>query len=749
MFGSHCRKSLRRAALAAASAAIVVCASAPRDARALPEDHNLLPEACQAITGVSYVANEGASLLLPAPFDFPPSVGAYAANWGLKLCPPQIVAPPDKIGSEGYRPDASTATSADLDLPDPAINDPNCYATIAQPLTKAAYDNFLGVPIFRGGWGDLGTPDVYHFNTSLDVRMLGRRPEDDPSTPGDESLADEQSTVRNAQGQTVVKLPVGKHDITYRADTLVSVMDFVFLYLPEIPAASKPFKELVEKSGPLKAVVLKGYRALDLGVEAVSNPVGDFALDQAIGLNWRHSQLNVIGDIYNEDTQSVWVYDVISPSLTARTDVSTLPQNVQAVLSYDAAREVFYLEAIHPGGIRNGTGVDFLGRLIDTHDHCNRLVQLANNGGGAPFWPTGAAVSLVWTAIDPGPRDSSGFGNSVQLTQRIEVRDSYPPVLLAPPSQVHELPAGQANQTVAVDLGTPRVFDLADLTPTVGNDATGNTFGLGLTEVTWTASDGVNTSEAVQLVNVKAFGTNTAPVANAQTVETRSFEDTQIVLSGSDADFHANVDRFDPLTFGIVDDPDNGHFVAPLLPYFIDDVRLEASALKFAGDLKQTNPALYCSSPSPNPTVGSWGTHTIRSGSRWTMPAIRSSTTKAVCAVCRAADSDALPAWWSSTGIKASQLSPKLHPATSYRTSSGTTIPAGFTLPASTVRPTIGSRCSDPISRSSRATTWVPASRSPGKWSVRSVSRSTRAASCTWRTAVTSTRTRKRKASST
>ncbi|HEU4619317.1 MAG TPA: Ig-like domain-containing protein, partial [Gammaproteobacteria bacterium] len=249
---------------------------------------------------------------------------------------------------------------------------------------------------------------------------------------------------------------------------------------------------------------------------------------------------------------------------------------------------------IEPGGIRSSTAVDFLARLIDTHDHCNRTVTLASNGGGSRFWPTGRSVDLTWTATDPGPRDASGLGNSVELTQHVEVRDSYPPVLLAPPSQVRELPPGQENGQVQIDLGAPRVFDLANLEPVVGNDATGDVFGIGLTEVHWTASDGVNTSEAVQLINVKANGTNTPPVAHAQSVSASSFEDTEILLSGSDADFHPTVNRYDPLTFSIVDGPDHGRFVAPLLPYFIDDYRLEASALKFDGDPKQEDPAQYC-----------------------------------------------------------------------------------------------------------------------------------------------------------
>jgi hypothetical protein len=79
-----------------------------------------------------------------------------------------------------------------------------------------------------------------------------------------------------------------------------------------------------------------------------------------------------------------------------------------------------------------------------------------------------------------------------------------------------------------------------------------------------------NSSQAVQIVNVKA--SNIPPVALAQTGPNRedavSFEPTPIRLRGTDADG-------DPLRFKIEDRPENGFFVAPLYPYFIEDFRVE------------------------------------------------------------------------------------------------------------------------------------------------------------------------------
>jgi len=573
--------------------ALMMVVLQPQNANALIGEHNKVPEICQAVGGTAYAVNELAAFIAPAPFDFPPTLAAYAANLNLRLCPPQVLAPNDLVGINGFQPDAETATSSDIELSDPFTQDPNCYASIPQSLTKEGYENFLGASIFGGDWGTLGTPQVYHFNTAVDVRMFGGSPPDNPDTDRDESLADERKTTRNAQGQTVLKLPVGRNSITYRADTVVSPLDFVFIYIPNFPSHSKPFRELVKSSGVLRAVAAQGFRAFKSALPFIATETGLFTIDQAVGINWRHGQLGVFDDIINQDSQNVSVYDLIPPVLTTRTDTSTLPTSIQAVLSYDAARDVFYLEAIHPGGIRNSTGIDFLRRLLDFHDHCNRQVSLSSNAGGLDFWPTGGVIDLIWSASDPGPTATGGI-NTVSLTHKIEIRDSFPPVLLAPPSQVHELPAGQQDQTISVDLGVPRVFDLADLSPDLSNDAPGNEFGLGLSEITWMASDGFNTSSAVQLINVKEEGTNTPPVADAQTVQTESFEDTEIILTGSDADFHPSVDRFDPLTFSIINSPDEGNFVAPLLPFFIEDFRLEASSLKFAGNLMQEDPALYC-----------------------------------------------------------------------------------------------------------------------------------------------------------
>ncbi|MEM7802855.1 MAG: Ig-like domain-containing protein, partial [Chloroflexota bacterium] len=79
--------------------------------------------------------------------------------------------------------------------------------------------------------------------------------------------------------------------------------------------------------------------------------------------------------------------------------------------------------------------------------------------------------------------------------------------------------------------------------------------------------------DSVQIVNLKEPGTNNLPTANSlvgsNAQNAVSFEPLKITVTGQDPDQ-------DPLWFSIEDDPDNGFFVAPLYPYFIDDYRVTA-----------------------------------------------------------------------------------------------------------------------------------------------------------------------------
>ncbi len=190
------------------------------------------------------------------------------------------------------------------------------------------------------------------------------------------------------------------------------------------------------------------------------------------------------------------------------------------------------------------------------------------------FWPLGETNEIVWTATDNGAVDAAGGRNSTQVTQQISVVDTKPPILVAPPPVVME-----ATGAVDVKLGLPQVFDVADLRPTISNDAPAQ-FMPGVYRVRWTAVDGSGnvseaTDDAEQIVNIKAPGTNILPTAFAQTggnaVSTIADTPTKITVRGQDGN-----NPPDPLWFSIEDQPEHGYFIAPLYPYFIEDYRMTA-----------------------------------------------------------------------------------------------------------------------------------------------------------------------------
>ncbi|MEZ4832265.1 MAG: choice-of-anchor Q domain-containing protein [Caldilineaceae bacterium] len=139
-------------------------------------------------------------------------------------------------------------------------------------------------------------------------------------------------------------------------------------------------------------------------------------------------------------------------------------------------------------------------------------------------------------------------------------------------------------------MGTPQVFDVADLRPTiqytassaVGQGSQWPTFGPGVHYVDWSAMDRSRNSSEVkrQLVNIKAPGTNNPPTAFAQVganvIQAIADEPIKITVRGQDPDVDPSSSLRDPIWFTIDQHPANGFFIAPLYPYFIDDYRMTA-----------------------------------------------------------------------------------------------------------------------------------------------------------------------------
>jgi CSLREA domain-containing protein len=459
-------------------------------AAATTNDDDTAAAACVTALSEELIASQIAAIAIPPPFDLAPTLAAYAADVGLKYCIPilQLGSPP----------------------PDLEVGASNCTVSPAQSVRQIEYGNLLGAPVppstgfhRSGDWGFFNRPYVYHFNTQVRLQLtLDGKP-----VPDGESLS----------------LTPGAHSYAWVADSLISPLDYVPVYVPA--------------KGPLLE-----YKSLRFAAAASLNLIksGSKSL-------WLQPEPH---GVQRSKDGEFWVFD-------------TTPPNISLI-----GPDVVTIEANLPGGARRtSSSAD-----VAATDNCGDPIVDVH----APvFWPVGQTIDVEFVARDFGPRNRSGGNNSSSVHQSVIVQDTQPPILVAPPSVVTETTTLPAT----IHLGQPLVFDVADLNPTitenalsqpgVSNGPDGLQFPTGLTTVTWSAEDfSGNVSTATQTVNVKPLGANLAPVADALGASAISYEPVTLTLTSSDPDG-------DPLWFHIDAPPGGGFFVNPLQPYFIEDYRVE------------------------------------------------------------------------------------------------------------------------------------------------------------------------------
>ncbi|GAB4201302.1 MAG: hypothetical protein Tsb002_37850 [Wenzhouxiangellaceae bacterium] len=505
-------------------------------------DANLL---CIGALTAPFAVAFGIGLVPNPPWDYTlGQVPAYAANLGLKFCPAVLDAPPDVA----VTPNIDTADGAD------------CAYDFSQPVIAGGREDFMGVPYqFLGNWGftatpdsrAFGTPSVFHYNTPVEVRMLlpGEAPpgflEETPEPQfvaeiGPFGIRAPQNDVFNAVGCLLdgsvplsneggpcpvdldrsIRLGVGTHTLFWRAETQVELLDTLPpIYVPGTPPGSK--------KGVAKEILRGVYEA------AREEVAGEFLESYPSG-------------VVNIQTQAVRVLDTTAPQLGFT----------------DPSLATFRVEAQQPGGqsTRDLRGV--LRDSILASDACNRTPQVTVPL--PPFLPLGSHT-ITWTARDAGPAPGGGVNEST-LLQTVIVEDTQPPQIAPPPSIVVE----SDISPVMIDTGSPKVFDVADLEPLIEYDGPAD-FPFGVTTVRWRAIDASgNISPWVeQTINIKPTGSNIVPVADNTKAAGLSFEQITVPLTASDADN-------DELYFYIDRQPDEGFFVAPLLPTFVEDLRIEA-----------------------------------------------------------------------------------------------------------------------------------------------------------------------------
>ena len=567
---------------------------ATASAESAPDDDPLV--CIDTWTGVHLAATALATGLGFTPFKVAAIAADGTAHWAnveLKHCRPFLEAPPDIV----IEPSSCTATVEipitrdaleqlvldnqilELIANDPSLNLPSDFRQALQDAlssdfgylsneTSGGYENiyFIVNPlnataVWPSNWGELGVPELYHFNSEVQVVMRH---------PGNRISVDQ------------VQFPAGVHTVSWTADTLISGADLV--WIPDLSglgaAKKKAQKEAAKKTWKQ---TIKGWfkaardAAVDtytdiaknqakktkkklakagkkkLAKKAATDSIG-FVLDSYFLQGYEHGKTTI-------KFQRIYVIDKNAPQITGNDPVT--------------------VEALEPGGVSSGSHIARLQQQLNITDDCAQSPKVSANT--PRFWPlslqedgSSIASEIQWTASDNGAAGPTGGVNSTTVSQQVTVVDTKPPILVAPPPVIME---ATASDVMTVSLGMAQVFDVADLRTTVSNDAPAQ-FTQGIYRINWRAQDfSGNVSEAtkdtVQIVNLKEPGTNVLPVAFDQTgadaVSAVSFEPVKITVHGQDGD-----PRPDPLWFSIENQPQNGFFIAPLYPYFIDDFRMAA-----------------------------------------------------------------------------------------------------------------------------------------------------------------------------
>lgn len=434
----------------------------------------------------------------------------YGANLGLKYMPAEFYAP----DSQGWLPNADDECSLSF--------------TINGADEKTRQD-YLGIIIDYEDdfeWSDyLGSPYVYHAHTDVKVGVYRRG----------ELL------------EGTVEIPVGKHVLRWKAETLSTpLLDFPPWHILLAEAIEQLSKKIAVglKTPAARRAAMEAAIGLfiELGLEGTTAGVDWFLVDAVPTPTFGRG-------IYNEQFQDFYVLDTTVPEF----------QPLQTQFTVEATQVGGEYLRDHLSSLRDGFTVT---------DTCGRVPIV--NYNGPSFMPVGQVTEIRWNARDAGPKNEDGTGFNIgYFTQEVLVQDTLPPIVVPPAGKVVE-----ATEELAIDIGRPAVFDLADVRPTIVNDAPATYQPNSRTLVTWSATDASgNSTSANQWVTIKEAGTNTTPVANSASVNAISFDPIEIELTGIDNDLISN--RYDQLAFSITRPPSNGFFVAPLFPYFIEDRRAE------------------------------------------------------------------------------------------------------------------------------------------------------------------------------
>ena len=493
----------------------------------------------------------------------------FSTNLELKATPPILEIP----GNTAVYPDA---------LPGGGFA---CDYTLTLPQASSTYEDILGFgPVRRlaTNWGPLCTPCGEHKNSGVKLSLEG-------FTAGAHSLAESDYSM-NWVAETQLSPFWDIHFPLFQAGFGVASESKNGSTLTR--TASGQFNARAANRARRDSEILKefavdlGTRAALTGIEFATNDTPGFLGDEEASA--RHSRV-----------QTLRVWDVHPPLFSDPDTGATIDQQTVSV------------EASDFGGARFNRIRDVLAERFVFTDACGKRLTLR------PVNPTslieiGTTVDIEWQIFDDGNYNPAepefdvasnqtfaGTSLTTSLIQSVSVEDTQPPLLLIPDSFARYTEDDIVLNGDRTELGKFSVIDLADPVPDVRDDAPAVLAAPPVNGgvryyINWEAEDDSgnvtmapadNPNQYTQIVTLKWPGTNTAPVAPdpsrplPATVTTQSGESVFIELTGLDTDAIALEvpdlpgDRVDPLTFSIIDQPENGEFVAPLYPYFIEDFR--------------------------------------------------------------------------------------------------------------------------------------------------------------------------------
>ncbi len=491
-----------------------------------------------------------AGLVPFAPVSRPAEIVEYALNLGLKGVPPALYMPSDKT----FSPNSSDTCTREFSIPDIA-SDPGAYA----------YTDWFGFWTIHNiadgvnDWGDLtdldsrgriAAPRIKHANSSVNLSV-------------------NFSADRDSSGGGVA-LPEGVHTVTWQADTMIS--PFWDVQLPLYLMAFDAAAEARYGSAAAKKVAKASAKSAErlkrkLAREAAKNVAKVASIRTAEYFLGSFTDSNVSAS--NRGVQTVTVWDIHTPYI-------------------NASQTTFELEAMTFGGTSFARVQEEVMASLNYGDDCGRAVTLTSDVPS--FLPIGS-TDVTWTVSDAGPYRSD-IEPTASITQTFVVADTQPPILRAPVGFAEYAFADRSIDDEDFSLGIAQVIDLADPAPTVSHDAPDILERDTRYLITWNATDASgNTTEPEdddaanyqQIVTIKSPGTNTAPEAHATSADAITGERQTITLTGEDFDpldlfMGEGIDPIagvtDPLDFLISEHPDNGQFIAPLRPFFIEDYRV-------------------------------------------------------------------------------------------------------------------------------------------------------------------------------